>query len=433
MEQISGSDAICRDLGAAPVRGVRRPGMATSEVPPAAVDPRRRALPLALLVIGAILSACGTGSGPSPQSLPSTSTSATAIRNGGVATPASPTITTSWIDQMSTQLEPVRPRPILFSPMFVGMSYDNLDEPRYSPAVLQEELSMLESTGAEGITIDLGYDPWLAGQQSVMAEDTRFIDEIRASGRLVVLKDASAERYRSYPLPWARFEAAWVQRVRTLAALYRPAYYTVIKEPGWYLPMIAGISRNPSSPADRQIESVSTWTSLLAKLVAAVHQVSPGTKVGVSIPGDSLYHSRQGPFYVQFMEQAARMPGVAFLGFDIYDTYAFTDTLRFLQAGGAGSTPVWINEAWSTTSPTIASESSRASLDVAWIRFLYQYALYIHAEGVSPFYTNQLASYGSPPPSASGMLRYFEGRTPVFGEFTSLVAANRQQFHGAPG
>lgn len=325
---------------------------------------------------------------------------------------------------MQSKWTPYSYSPVIFSPMFESLSYGNPSAPGNTPQVLQANLDMLESTDPEGITVDLGYAPWLDGDRSRIREDTHFINEIRSSHKLLVLKDASSETYRSHPLPWPEFEAAWIQRVRTLAALYHPDYYTVIKEPGWYVPMIAGLSHDLQSPADVQVLNAKTWLALLAKLIAAVHAVSPATRVGISIPGDSLY-GVNGALARQFFSGASHLAGLSFLGFDIYDTAAFADTQRFLGQFGTGGKQVWINEAWSTTTIGEARDPARARLDQQWMRALYQFGLYIHAQGISPFYTDILASYGPRPTTSASLIAYYGRRTPVFHTLVNVISENR--------
>jgi hypothetical protein len=340
------------------------------------------------------------------------------------ASPPGAPITPAWLSAMSRALTPVHPARVVLAPMDASLSYDNMYLPGVTTAVERADLRMVESTGAPAVAIDLGFQPWLTGDTATIAEDDRMIARIRASGRLLVLKDAASETYRAHPLPWRQFEAAWVQRVRTLAARYHPAYYTVIKEPGWYLPMIAGLSPTLHSPADARILEPSTWIALLQRLVSAVHSVSPSTRVGVAIPGDSLYHGAV-PVFPKFMDEVSETPGVAFLGFDIYDTTAFTDTLRYLRTNDIHGRAVWVNEAWSTPTLSTATDPARASLDAQWMQLLYRFALYIHAQGVVPFWTDFFASYAAQPSTTAGYLRYYSGRTPVFGAFTSVVKDER--------
>lgn len=307
-------------------------------------------------------------------------------------------------------------------------SYDNVARPSSTPATLAAELAMLEQTGAQGITLDLGFDPWLSHDEATISKDDSIVAAIRSSGRLVVLKDASAERYRRHPLPWDQFADAWVNRVRTLAARYHPAYYTVIKEPPWYAPMIAGLSRaDPSSPADRQVLEVSTWTSLLARLIAAVHSVSPTTKVGISVDGNLYGHTPGAALDLRLLRAAVHQPGLYFIGLDLYTAGAFGDTLRYLDQVGSAGRPVWINEAWSTTGNQTSPQQQQ--VDPAWAAVLLGFARTIHAQGVSPFYTDFFASYQEP----SGDLRaFYRQRSPVFHTFRDYEAACRRPPGASP-
>ena len=275
---------------------------------------------------------------------------------------------------------------------------------------------MLEQTGAQGITIDMGYDPWLSNNSSAIAKDTAIVNSIRKSGRLVVIKDASAEYYRHHPLPWNQFATAWVARVRTIAATFHPDYYTVIKEPPWYAPMIAGLSRNTSSSADRQVLSVANWTGLLGRLIEAVKSVSPHTKVGIAVDGNLYDTSSVGDrFDLQLMKAAVKVTGLDFIGFDLYTANAFSDTERFLNEVGSGGKSIWINEAWSTTAKT--TSAIQQQIDPQWARVLIEFAHHIHASGVSPFFTNYFASYNQHPDTTSGLMSFYKGRTSVFQAF----------------
>ncbi|HUY85723.1 MAG TPA: hypothetical protein VMU77_01310 [Acidimicrobiales bacterium] len=347
----------------------------------------------------------GTG-GPSPTTQPSSSLAD--YPNG---------ISPAWLSQKQALWASAPNSQAILSPTLTGASYDNIGQPYNTMAVLDEELSMLEDTGARAITIDLGYDPWLSGDSATIAKDDAVINQIRSSGHLVVIKDASAERYRKFPLNWDQFANAWVQRVTTLAARYHPDYYTVIKEPPWYAPMIAGLSRSDlATPADRQIANLSTWTDLLSRLINAVKSVSPTTKVGIAVDAN-LYRGKPGDnLDLGLMKAATTMPGLDFIGFDIYTASAFDGTQQFLKQVGAGDKSVWINEAWSITDPT-TSNPNQEQVDQQWAAVLMDFGREIGAQGISPFYTDFFASYSPRPTNISDLLNYYKGRTPVFRAF----------------
>ncbi len=118
------------------------------------------------------------------------------------------------------------------------------------------------------------------------------------------------------------------------------------------------------------------------------------------------------------MKAATTMDGLDFLGFDIYTANAFADTERFLSEAGTGGKAVWINEAWSTTA-ALSSNPGQDALDAQWAKVLLDFARTVHAQGVSPFFTDLFASYKPPPTDARGLLAFFQGRTPVFSSFQS--------------
>ncbi len=361
----------------------------------------------------------------SPASSPSQATTGTSAAPATCNIREYPNgICPAWLSAEAAAWGSAPEKPFILSPALGSDSYDNPGKPGNTLPVIEEELSMLEDTGAQGITIDMGYDPWLSGNPAVIAKDTAIVDLIRSSGHLVVLKDASAETYRHHPLPWAQFAAAWVARVRTIAAAFHPDYYTVIKEPPWYAPMIAGLSRTASSAADRQVLSVSTWISLLDRLISAVKSVSPNTKVGIAVDGNVYNTASPGDrLDLQLMTAATKVSGLDFLGFDIYTASAFSDTEQFLHRVGTGGKSVWINETWSTTANT--DPSLQEQIDPQWANMLIDFAHHIGAAGVSPFFTDYFASYNATPDSAAGRLAFFKGRTPVFEVFRNFEHACR--------
>ena len=376
---------------------------------------RRTATWAAILCASALLLACSPLQGSSSQP-------ANADYPNGI----SPT----WLSAKEVEWGTAPPLPFALSPTLGEASYDTVGLPETTVPVLDEELSMLEQTGAQAITIDLGYDAWMSNNQATIAKDDSVIDSIRSSGRLVVIKDASAERYRHHPLPWDEFAAAWVQRVTAIAARYHPDFYTVIKEPPWYAPMIAGLSRSDrSSSADQQVSDVSTWTTLLAQLITAVKSVSPATRIGIAVDGN-VYSSTPGDALdLKLLTAAVTMPGLDFLGFDLYTASAFADTQQFLSQVGLGGKAVWINEAWSTTAAH-ASSPGQEQLDPQWAKVLLDFARTIHAQGVSPFFTDFFVSYQARPSTTQSLLSYYRGRTPVFWAFESYEAANRAPVSG---
>jgi hypothetical protein len=281
-------------------------------------------------------------------------------------------------------------------------SYKNL-------AVQQADLSMLFSTGAQCVRVDIDYAPWLPGGNAANIQlVTSAVNSIKNNGRCLIIADASSESYRNGGcLDWAQFQVAWVQRVSTLAALYHPKYYIVIKEPGWYVPMVCDAATNPL------FKSVDDWLSLTQNLTNAVKQASHSTQVGVSVSGG---FGQSHAFYVQYLNGVQRLSGLSFVGFDIYSSSDQAHVRNYLSANPPLK-PVWIAEAWSSPNPTT---SAQAQSDARWMTSFYSYAQSISAKMLIPFYTNLFSGY-TVPTTSSALVTFYQGRTPVYTAFRNIV------------
>ncbi len=333
-----------------------------------------------------------------------------------VSAQSSSEITTSWLNQQLTSWKPNSTYPLIFSMIDPGLSHDNPFQSYMTQPVLNSELDMLLGTGAQSIRIEIGYDAWLENDTQGIATLDHYINGMQSNGTQVVIADAGAGLYYSNPLTWAQFKVAWIQRVQTIAERYHPAYYIVIKEPGFYVPQISDASTNT------QFQNVSDWGNLTLALVNAVKQVSPNTKVGFTVPAN-LYH-QQSYLQADILSAVIHIPQLDFIGFDIYNINGFEDTLRFLTQIGSNGKPVWSAEAWSTEGTGVFN-SSRASLDAEWAQVVYDFALHIHAQVLAPFYTDAFASYQQPPTNTANLLSYYQGRTPVFTAFQNIIAQNK--------
>ncbi len=277
------------------------------------------------------------------------------------------------------------------SPMELGgtltrASYANIAKPGSTPAVLQAEMDMLMSANPSSIRIDIGYDAWLGNNAAVKAEVSSLVDQVKASGKSLVIADASAERYRSGgQIPWSQFKAAWLQRVETLASTFHPDYYIVVKEPGWYAPMISDVTTNPLT------QSATEWLGLTRNLSDAVVSASPNTKVGVAIAADSLNQGRSS-FYVAYLVGCYQIPSLSFVGFDTYTPSGQSSTQSFLAQNGHGGKAIWIAEAWSTDGAP-AHDPTRAQIDATWMNSIYKFSVSIGAGALFPFYTDNFADY----------------------------------------
>ncbi|NNN21936.1 MAG: hypothetical protein HKL80_08055 [Acidimicrobiales bacterium] len=379
-----------------------------------------KAIGLIIIAIGLTFSFSSCSRSVSPSTQSSTTTSSTASANIAGSENG---ITTSWINSQEAIWATKSNYPLLVYPFFQTASYDNIEAQGVNTSVLNENLNMLEALGGTGITIHMGYDPWLINIPNARSQDQEIASSLKSNSQSLMLADASAENYRHNKLSWSDFKTAWINRVTTLAEMFHPAYYTVIKEPPWYIPMIAGVNSNGSGATDAQLEDPNQWASLLQSLITAVKSVSPSTKVGIAVSGDLYDGKPSGTLDTALLKLAVKMSNLDYIGFDLYTSTAFSNTVQFLHSNGANGKEIWIAETWSTTTPNYAFSQTRSSLDVAWAKFLFHYAHYIGATGIVPFYTDVFSSYSQPPNSASGLLSYFNSRTPVFNEFQSLTSS----------
>ncbi len=302
-----------------------------------------------------------------------------------------------------------------FAAVFTRASYGNPELSYNTLAVENADLDMLLSTGVKCIRIDIGYAPWLQNNQTAINEITGLVQNIKAAGKCLIVADAASETYRrGGQLPWSQFMAAWGQRVKTIASLYQPDYYVVIKEPGWYVPMVSDATTNP------QFQNVSVWLSLTQNLTNAVHSASPSTVVGVAIAANSLSQA-QGAFYSEYLNKVQAISGVSFIGFDIYGPNDQKATQAYLSQNPP-SKAVWIPETWSTANGSPLNGSP--SQDAEWILSMHSFASSINAAFLIPFYTDAFASYSlvaNPPTDSATIISLYQQRTPVFSAFQSLI------------
>ncbi|MCL5067611.1 MAG: hypothetical protein M1368_04580 [Thaumarchaeota archaeon] len=291
----------------------------------------------------------------------------------------------SWLSQSAATLKPATNSSIGWSAVFSDASYDNIETT--AQLTLEGGLNMLLTSGATCVRIDIGYDSWLTSNITAQTELENYSSQISLAGKCLVIADAAAETFRSSPLNWSQFQTEWVQRVQTLAGIFKPSYYIVIKEPGWYVPMVSDATTNP------QFQNVTVWVQLASNLANAVHSVSPNTQVGVSI-GGGIPSSEQS-FYVYFLQGVSQLSSISFIGYDQYCANDWKLDLN-LESQVQTSKAIWIAEAWSTTNSSVVFNSDRASLDAYWIQVLYYYGLYLHASVIEPFYTDAFASYTKP-------------------------------------
>lgn len=370
----------------------------------------RRIRPLCLVILTVFLILVSSAS-QFTHPVDAATTTSTQTDNSG--------ITPQWLSQQTQLWKPTVNTSLNFQVLFDRASYGDLEYPFNDMTVQLADLNMIVSTGAKCVRVDVNYAPWLQDNQTAINMLTTLIQKIKADGECLVIADAASETYRNGgQIPWAQFQAEWIQRDKTLAELYHPDYFLVVKEPGWYVALVSDARTNPT------FQSPSSWINLTQTLAATVLSVSPNTKVGVSVAADSL--SAQPAFYSAFLTGVEKLSNVSIIGYDIYDVLGFTNTQNFLDKYGNGGKSVWIAEAWSGDGSFIY-DSSRAQLDQQWILALYYFAEHIHASAVMPFFTDLFASYSltdSSPTNSAQIIALYNQRTPVYSEFKAIISAS---------
>ncbi len=288
-----------------------------------------------------------------------------------------------------------------------SVSYGRIGDHAFTPKVTEAELAMLVQAGCTVIRIDLNYDPWLDNSAWEIAKYDNAAVMVRAQGLKLMIADAAGESYRNKrKTGWDDFKTAWVSRISAVAARYRPDYYVVVKEPGWYwmMPARALLSQPWARTQD--------WIDLTHWLVDAVKKASPKTKTAIAVPGDSLYGGRTSDMLLAWYRAALAMPNLDILGFDNYNARSFGDAQRFMREAGPAKKEFWLLEAWSHAKPNETAAESDA--DSAFVTAALRFGGKFHLGGVVFFFTRYLASYDRLPDTERGLLRFYAGRTLAF-------------------
>lgn len=309
-------------------------------------------------------------------------------------TPGQGPSSTSW-SSSSTLTGQVSP--MIFTGECWACSYGN---PNQNSQSVSPDLAMLYSLGVDSVRMDLNY-PVNSNAQS-------WAQSVKSAGKTLIIADAGSQSFYSSPEPWSQFKADWVTRVTAIAQQFQPTYYIVVKEPGWYVPMVSDATTNPL------FQSAQDWTSLTSSLVSAVQSVSPSTKIGIAV---SASFGSQTAFYDQYLQNVAQLPGISFIGFDVYTPNALSTTQGYLSQFGSGGKQVWLAETWSSTATNAFTNSP--SSDASWLLSIYGSAQGMHVSEINPFFSNIFASYTSPPAA-------WTVSTPVGLEYQHVISSNRQ-------
>jgi hypothetical protein len=312
-------------------------------------------------------------------------------------------------------------RPLEVGGVVGSVSYASVYHRGRTRAVIRKEIEMLAQAGMSVMRIDLDYDPWIFNDTEEIGKYDDAVAEIRRAGRRLMIADAAGESYRHRrKVSWSQYRREWVDRVRTIAARYKPDYYVVVKEPGWYwlMPSDFLISQPWAKPDE--------WVELTRQLTAAVKSVSPRTRTAVAVPGNSIYHGKARDTILAYYTAATGLPDLDIIGFDTYTPTSFTDTERFIREVGLHGKQPWLLEAWSHGGQRQFPDQE--AIDSGYVEAAAGFAQRINAGGVVYFFTKYLASYDPPPSTEQELLEFYSKRTPAFSAVQGVarkVAAGR--------
>ncbi len=327
-----------------------------------------------------------------------------------------------WVNDKLTVWRPAQWKPINFTMQLSRASYDNILRPHNTQDVIDADVAFCEGVNPTSIRIDMGFDAFAENNTAAIAKLDKAIATIKAHKRKLIIADAAREYYRHHKPPWDQFAQEWEERIRTLAQRYQPDYYIVIKEPGWYNPMIRNLLLNPT------MWKTTTWVNLLDSLNKAVKRVSPNTKTGIAMPGSNLVQNYLLPNEAM-MVQALTLPSNDIIAFDLYGQHDYACVEDFLNRYGNGGKEVWLAELWSGGN-NVCFDASRTELDRRWVVAAYDFALHENASAMSMFFTDAMCDYDihkTTDPSTLVSL-YQTHRLPSYTAYQALIAGQLPTF-----
>ena len=280
-----------------------------------------------------------------------------------------------------------------------------------------KQLSVLEEAGVHIIRLTVAYDIFLDQDKAKIADLDAVTSRIRNDDRKLMIADGAAEQYWSKPMDWQSFARASIERVRDMAARYKPEYYVVVKEPVWYM---GGTWAGSRGMITEQV-TVEQWVELTEQLAATVRNASPETLVGIAI-------ALPFPESKNYLVKAQELDNVDFVGIDIY-SLRYLDTVEgYLPQI---KKPRWILETWDGNPDTQQGQIWRTRSAAEWIKMISYYAQSRGFSGLATFYNLWLCYYyAGKPRSLDGVRVLLDKRQK---SFYALQAAARSQAHGEGG
>ncbi len=142
-----------------------------------------------------------------------------------------------------------------------------------------------------------------------------FISDIQYSPYLLIQADEEDG------LSWDDFTALHEQRIRHYAELYKPAMYEIVTEPSSYK-QFSGVD-----VSDDDAQQLDLWVTHTQQLIDAVKEVSPDTKVGVSIAINK-------DFELDYYERVLQLDGLDFVGMAVYQAAGWNEIDKIMKERG---------------------------------------------------------------------------------------------------
>jgi hypothetical protein len=244
------------------------------------------------------------------------------------------------------------------------------------------------------------------------AAEKEYMDQLAASGVKLYLTDS---QYSPYLLVWANdndskkvswddFTAFQERRIRQYAGQYKPLVYEIVSEPEAYT-QYSGIQEPEGA------DMLDLWVAQTEKLVAAVHEVSPDTKIGVGV-------SIQSDFDKQFYQRALTLDGIDLVGVRIFQPAAFQVIEDLLAQDGSPmdhGKEMWIVETW--YGYCLAPQRSM-DLDGVWLETVAAFAA---KDTMSAVFANDFGCFLQPGGTLFQTSVNLDGRTEVWRSWQALI------------
>ncbi|MBN1201929.1 MAG: hypothetical protein JXJ20_08755 [Anaerolineae bacterium] len=256
--------------------------------------------------------------------------------------------------------------------------------------LLQQQEELRKAAEDDASITELSDIELSEGLQKQIGYETRYMDRVFEAGVPLFLSDS---QYSPHLLeltdngkdlhPWEAFTVLHLDRVRSYAEQYQPAYYAVVAEPGAYY-QYSGIER----PADEDDDEANAeaWIEHTGDLIDVVKEVSPDTRIAVTI---SINDDLDIIYYRAMLE----MDGIDLITVDVYQFGSFSQLQDLIDSEGHPrdyDKELWISETWYGF--CMAPQRSMA-LDAQWLEVVVAFAA---KEGITGVMPNSFGCFLSP-------------------------------------